>query len=176
MVAIHPAYSVHTKVPYHPFNYRMAAAIFIRVVSRYDKVTMRCWMKPPTAPPAVKTEAIWTSSEIPLPKTRSHRNLKDSYLYPIAEVPFQRGMDRLPAVSDTKASSKCIGTRLAKFRFKGEWIGYWVYQIQKYQVNVSGTNAYQYPPVSDTAKTCINPSLQCTSGPLLELHIAHGVA
>ncbi|GBO21743.1 hypothetical protein AVEN_13866-1 [Araneus ventricosus] len=68
-------------------------------------------------------------------------------------------MDRLPAVSDTKASSKCIGTRLAKFRFKGEWIGYWLYQIQKYQVNVSGTNEYQYPHVSDTAKTCINPSL-----------------
>ncbi|GBM00378.1 hypothetical protein AVEN_210874-1 [Araneus ventricosus] len=68
-------------------------------------------------------------------------------------------MDRLPAVSDTKASSKCIGTRLAKFRFKGEWIGYWLYQIQKYQVNLSGTNEYQYPHVSDTAKTCINPSL-----------------
>ncbi|GBN72219.1 hypothetical protein AVEN_245132-1 [Araneus ventricosus] len=68
-------------------------------------------------------------------------------------------MDRLLAVSDTKASSKCIGTRLAKFRFKGEWIGYWLYQIQKYQVNVSGTNEYQYPHVSDTAKTCINPSL-----------------
>ncbi|GBM43926.1 hypothetical protein AVEN_125116-1 [Araneus ventricosus] len=68
-------------------------------------------------------------------------------------------MDRLPAVSDTKASSKCIGTRLAKFRFKGEWIGYWLYQIQKYQVNVSGTNEHQYPHVSDTAKTCINPSL-----------------
>ncbi|GBM32369.1 hypothetical protein AVEN_239768-1 [Araneus ventricosus] len=70
-------------------------------------------------------------------------------------------MDRLPAVSDTKASSKCIGTRLAKFRFKGEWMGYWLYQIQKYQVNVSGTNEYQYPHVSDTAKTCINPSLAC---------------
>ncbi|GBO20272.1 hypothetical protein AVEN_150497-1 [Araneus ventricosus] len=68
-------------------------------------------------------------------------------------------MDRLPAVSDTKASSKCIGTRLAKFRFRGEWNGYWLYQIQKYQVNVSGTNEYQYPHVSDTAKTCINPSL-----------------
>ncbi|GBM63467.1 hypothetical protein AVEN_260901-1 [Araneus ventricosus] len=54
-------------------------------------------------------------------------------------------MDRLPAVSDTKASSKCIGTRLAKFRFKGKWIGYRLYQIQKYQVNVSGTNEYQYP-------------------------------
>ncbi|GBM81815.1 hypothetical protein AVEN_12921-1 [Araneus ventricosus] len=39
-----------TKVPYHPFNYRMAAAIFIRVVSRYDKVTMLYWMKPLTAP------------------------------------------------------------------------------------------------------------------------------
>ncbi|GBO10821.1 hypothetical protein AVEN_149631-1 [Araneus ventricosus] len=110
-------------------------------------------------PVAVKTEAIWASSEILLPKTRSHRNLKDSYLYPIAEVPFQRAMDRLPAVSDTKASSKCIGTRLAKFRFRGEWNGYWLYQIQKYQVNVSGTNEYQYPHVSDTAKTCINPSL-----------------
>ncbi|GBN54744.1 hypothetical protein AVEN_68610-1 [Araneus ventricosus] len=69
-------------------------------------------------------------------------------------------MDRLPAVSDTKASSKCIGTRLAKFRFRGEWNGYWLYQIQKYQVNVSGTNEYQYPHVSDTAKTCINPSLE----------------
>ncbi|GBN23151.1 hypothetical protein AVEN_71596-1 [Araneus ventricosus] len=68
-------------------------------------------------------------------------------------------MDRLPAVSDTKASSKCIGTRLAKFRFRGEWNGYWLYQIQKYQVNVSGTNEYRYPHVSDTAKTCINPSL-----------------
>ncbi|GBM07997.1 hypothetical protein AVEN_71444-1 [Araneus ventricosus] len=70
-------------------------------------------------------------------------------------------MDRLPALSDTKVSSKWIGTRLAKFRFKGEWIGYWLYQIQKYQVNVSGTNEYQYQHVSDTAKTCINPSLLC---------------
>ncbi|GBM64230.1 hypothetical protein AVEN_167258-1 [Araneus ventricosus] len=72
-------------------------------------------------------------------------------------------MDRLPAVSDTKVSNKCIGTRLAKFRFKGEWIGYWLYQIQKYQVNVSGTNEYQYHHVSDTPKTCINPSLQAAS-------------
>ncbi|GBM27649.1 hypothetical protein AVEN_49953-1 [Araneus ventricosus] len=45
---------VPTKVPYHPFNYRMAAAIFIRVVSRHDKVTMRYCMKPLTAPPGGK--------------------------------------------------------------------------------------------------------------------------
>ncbi|GBN09923.1 hypothetical protein AVEN_216279-1 [Araneus ventricosus] len=45
---------VPTKVPYHPFNYRMAAAIFIRVVSRYGKVTMRYWMKPLTTPPGGK--------------------------------------------------------------------------------------------------------------------------
>ncbi|GBM57857.1 hypothetical protein AVEN_258511-1 [Araneus ventricosus] len=45
---------VPTKVPYHPFNYRMAAAIFIRMVSRHGKVTMRYWMKPPTAPPGEK--------------------------------------------------------------------------------------------------------------------------
>ncbi|GBO27241.1 hypothetical protein AVEN_233635-1 [Araneus ventricosus] len=45
---------VPTKVHYHPFNYRMAAAIFIRVVSRHGKVTMRYWMKPLTAPPGGK--------------------------------------------------------------------------------------------------------------------------
>ncbi|GBM11265.1 hypothetical protein AVEN_267829-1 [Araneus ventricosus] len=77
----------------------------------------------------------------------------------LAKFRFKGGMDRLPAVSDTKVSSKCIGTRLAKFRFKGEWIGYRLYLIQKYQVNVSGTNEYQYQHVSDTAKPCINPSL-----------------
>ncbi|GBO15169.1 hypothetical protein AVEN_242920-1 [Araneus ventricosus] len=43
-----------TEVPCHSFNYRMAAAIFIKVVSRYGKVTMRYWMKPLTAPPGVK--------------------------------------------------------------------------------------------------------------------------
>ncbi|GBM94891.1 hypothetical protein AVEN_118189-1 [Araneus ventricosus] len=42
---------VPTEVPYHPFNYRMAAAIFIRVVSKHGKVSMRYWMKPLTAPP-----------------------------------------------------------------------------------------------------------------------------
>ncbi|GBM48775.1 hypothetical protein AVEN_24961-1 [Araneus ventricosus] len=47
-------YLVPTKVPYHPFNYRMAAAIFIRVVSRHGEVTMRYWMKPLTAPPGGK--------------------------------------------------------------------------------------------------------------------------
>ncbi|GBM73685.1 hypothetical protein AVEN_177736-1 [Araneus ventricosus] len=31
-----------------------------------------------------------------------------------------------------------------------------------YQVNVSGTNEYQYQDVSNTAKTCINPSLIST--------------
>ncbi|GBL77956.1 Tissue factor pathway inhibitor [Araneus ventricosus] len=45
---------VPTQVPYHPFNYRMAAAIFIRVLSRYGKVTIRYWMKPLTAPPGGK--------------------------------------------------------------------------------------------------------------------------
>ncbi|GBM90575.1 hypothetical protein AVEN_81558-1 [Araneus ventricosus] len=39
---------VPTQVPYHPFNYRMAAAIFIRVMSRHGRVTMRYWMKLPT--------------------------------------------------------------------------------------------------------------------------------
>ncbi|GBM66624.1 hypothetical protein AVEN_109029-1 [Araneus ventricosus] len=88
---------------------------------------------PPTRLIAVKTEAIWTSSAMPLPKTRSHCNLKtDSY------------STRLPTT---------------QFRFKGEWIGYWPFQIQKYQVNVSGTNEYQYQHVSDTAKPCINPTL-----------------
>ncbi|GBM06607.1 hypothetical protein AVEN_140998-1, partial [Araneus ventricosus] len=43
-----------TKVPYHPFNYQMAAAIFIRVMSRHGKVTMRYWMKPLTASPGGK--------------------------------------------------------------------------------------------------------------------------
>ncbi|GBO32859.1 hypothetical protein AVEN_5014-1, partial [Araneus ventricosus] len=47
-------YRVPTKVPYHPFNYRMAAAIFIRVVSRHGILTMRYWMKPLTAPPGGK--------------------------------------------------------------------------------------------------------------------------
>ncbi|GBM44218.1 hypothetical protein AVEN_15557-1 [Araneus ventricosus] len=47
-------YRVPTKVPYHPFNYRMATAISIRVVSRHGKVTMRYWMKPLTAPPGGK--------------------------------------------------------------------------------------------------------------------------
>ncbi|GBN38724.1 hypothetical protein AVEN_13923-1 [Araneus ventricosus] len=48
------SYSVPTKVPYHPFNYRVAAAIFIRVVSSYGEVTMRYWMKPLAAPPGGK--------------------------------------------------------------------------------------------------------------------------
>ncbi|GBN03891.1 hypothetical protein AVEN_132944-1 [Araneus ventricosus] len=43
-----------TRVPYHPFNYRMAAGVFIRVVSKYGKVTMRYWIKPLTAPPGGK--------------------------------------------------------------------------------------------------------------------------
>ncbi|GBN41450.1 hypothetical protein AVEN_30096-1, partial [Araneus ventricosus] len=47
-------YIVPTKVPYHPLNYRIAAAIGIRVVSRYGKVSMRYWMKPLTAPPGGK--------------------------------------------------------------------------------------------------------------------------
>ncbi|GBN01465.1 hypothetical protein AVEN_143116-1 [Araneus ventricosus] len=32
---------VPAKVPYHTFNYRMDAAIIVRVESRYDEVTMR---------------------------------------------------------------------------------------------------------------------------------------
>ncbi|GBL73014.1 hypothetical protein AVEN_128182-1 [Araneus ventricosus] len=52
------AYRVPTKVPYQPFNYRMAAAIFIRVVSRYGKVTMRYWMKTLTEPTGGKR---WSS-------------------------------------------------------------------------------------------------------------------
>ncbi|GBO01701.1 hypothetical protein AVEN_104731-1 [Araneus ventricosus] len=51
VVIIPKLYRVPTEVPYHPFNYRTAAAIFIRVVSRYGKVTMRYGMKPLTAPP-----------------------------------------------------------------------------------------------------------------------------
>ncbi|GBM77872.1 hypothetical protein AVEN_24621-1 [Araneus ventricosus] len=92
---------------------------------------------PPIHLIAVKTEAIWTSSAIPLPKTRSHCNLK---------------------------TDSCISTRLltTQFRFKGEWIGYRLYQIQKYQVSVSGTNEYQYQHASDTAKPCIDPSLTGT--------------
>ncbi|GBM95462.1 hypothetical protein AVEN_55007-1 [Araneus ventricosus] len=46
--------SVPTKVPYLPFNYRMAAAILIRVTSRFGKVTMCYWMKRLTAPPGGK--------------------------------------------------------------------------------------------------------------------------
>ncbi|GBL92041.1 hypothetical protein AVEN_102593-1 [Araneus ventricosus] len=46
--------TVPTKVSYRPFNYRMAAAIFIRVVSRHGKVTIRYWMKSLTAPPGGK--------------------------------------------------------------------------------------------------------------------------
>ncbi|GBN68101.1 hypothetical protein AVEN_213386-1 [Araneus ventricosus] len=42
------------KLPYHTFKYRMAAAIFIRVVSRRGKLIMRYWMKPFTAPPGGK--------------------------------------------------------------------------------------------------------------------------
>ncbi|GBM71717.1 hypothetical protein AVEN_83478-1 [Araneus ventricosus] len=38
------------QVPYHPFNFRMAAAIFIRVVSRHGKVPVRYCVKPLTAP------------------------------------------------------------------------------------------------------------------------------
>ncbi|GBN39462.1 hypothetical protein AVEN_189153-1 [Araneus ventricosus] len=45
---------VTTKVPHHPFNHRMSAAIVIRVVSRYGKVTLLYWMKPLTAPPGGK--------------------------------------------------------------------------------------------------------------------------
>ncbi|GBL79739.1 hypothetical protein AVEN_18260-1 [Araneus ventricosus] len=44
-------YRAPTKVSYHSFNYGIAGAIFIRVVSKYGKVTMRYWMKPLTAPP-----------------------------------------------------------------------------------------------------------------------------
>ncbi|GBM97512.1 hypothetical protein AVEN_171583-1 [Araneus ventricosus] len=40
----------------------MAAAIFVRVVSRYGKVTMRYWMKPLTAPPGGKV-VLTSSSE-----------------------------------------------------------------------------------------------------------------
>ncbi|GBL88130.1 hypothetical protein AVEN_117737-1 [Araneus ventricosus] len=42
---------VSTQVPYHPLKYLMAAAIFIRMMSRFGKVTMRYWIKPLTAPP-----------------------------------------------------------------------------------------------------------------------------
>ncbi|GBM87806.1 hypothetical protein AVEN_189422-1, partial [Araneus ventricosus] len=42
--------AVPIKVPHHPLNYRMAAAIVIRVVSRQSKMTVRYWMKPLTAP------------------------------------------------------------------------------------------------------------------------------
>ncbi|GBM30859.1 hypothetical protein AVEN_261952-1 [Araneus ventricosus] len=48
-------YRVPTKVPYHPFNYRIATAIFIRVVSRNGKVTILYWMKPITVPTGGKT-------------------------------------------------------------------------------------------------------------------------
>ncbi|GBN64888.1 hypothetical protein AVEN_7508-1 [Araneus ventricosus] len=40
-----------------------------------------------------------------------------------------------------------------------EGIGYRLYQVQKYQVKVSGRNKYQYQPVPDTEKTGINPTL-----------------
>ncbi|GBL72951.1 hypothetical protein AVEN_128133-1 [Araneus ventricosus] len=56
---------------------------------------------------------------------------------------------------------RALSTRLptTQFRFKGEWISYRPYQTYKYQVNVSGTNEYQYQHISDTAKPCINPTL-----------------
>ncbi|GBO19854.1 hypothetical protein AVEN_161014-1, partial [Araneus ventricosus] len=41
-------------VPYHPFNYRVATAIFIEVVSRHGKVTTHYWMNALTAPPGGK--------------------------------------------------------------------------------------------------------------------------
>ncbi|GBO36570.1 hypothetical protein AVEN_120506-1 [Araneus ventricosus] len=50
----HASRGVPIEVPYNPFNYRMAAAIFIRVVSKHGKLTMRYWMKPLTAPPGGK--------------------------------------------------------------------------------------------------------------------------
>ncbi|GBM07830.1 hypothetical protein AVEN_33109-1 [Araneus ventricosus] len=53
-----------TKVPYHPFNYQMAAVIFMRVVSRYGTVTMRCWMKPLTAPPGGKRWSVILSKTV----------------------------------------------------------------------------------------------------------------
>ncbi|GBN13888.1 hypothetical protein AVEN_236939-1 [Araneus ventricosus] len=82
------------------------------------------------------------------------------YRYPIGEFRF-KGMDRLPAVSDTKVSSKCIvpdwrvpskewiGYRLYRIKyqacigpigevpFQGEWIALPLYRDTKYQVNVS---------------------------------------
>ncbi|GBN93778.1 hypothetical protein AVEN_230324-1 [Araneus ventricosus] len=42
------------QVPYHPFNYRMVAAIFIRMVTRHCELNMRFWMKPLTEPPGGK--------------------------------------------------------------------------------------------------------------------------
>ncbi|GBM82702.1 hypothetical protein AVEN_215382-1 [Araneus ventricosus] len=47
-------YMVPNQVPYYPLSYRMDAAIFIRVVSRYGKVIMCYWMKALSAPPGGK--------------------------------------------------------------------------------------------------------------------------
>ncbi|GBL83835.1 hypothetical protein AVEN_132709-1 [Araneus ventricosus] len=47
--------------------------------------------------------------------------------------------------------------------YRQEGIGYRLYQIQKYQVKVSGTSAYQYQLVPDTGKPGINPTLQISN-------------
>ncbi|GBN13889.1 hypothetical protein AVEN_236940-1 [Araneus ventricosus] len=65
-------------------------------------------------------------------------------------------MDRLPAYQ-IKVSNKCIVPDW-RVPFQGEWIGYRLYQIQKYQVNVSvpdwrssvSKGMDRLPAVSDT--------------------------
>ncbi|GBN66110.1 hypothetical protein AVEN_264500-1 [Araneus ventricosus] len=47
-------YRLSTEAPYYPSNNPIAAAIFIRVVTRHGEVTMRYWMKTLTAPPGGK--------------------------------------------------------------------------------------------------------------------------
>ncbi|GBN13890.1 hypothetical protein AVEN_236941-1 [Araneus ventricosus] len=90
--------------------------------------------------PAVSSKSIKKMYRSRLAKFRFKGNGSVTGAYPDTKVSRNvsvpdwqfrfKGMDRLPAVSDKRLSSKCIGTRLAKFRFKGEWIGYRLYQIQ----------------------------------------------
>ncbi|GBN43055.1 hypothetical protein AVEN_106008-1 [Araneus ventricosus] len=72
----------------------MAAAIFIRVVSRHGKVTMRYWMKPLTAPPGGPAP---TTKEDP---TKMRLGPKTDV------IPFHR-------MTDTPHAVKHSGVRLA---------------------------------------------------------------
>ncbi|GBN60069.1 hypothetical protein AVEN_10094-1 [Araneus ventricosus] len=96
-------YRVPTKDPYHPFNYPMAAAIFIRVVSRHGTVTMWYWMKPLTAPPGGKR---WTpadfSRNVSRLRAKSSRTLTYSrqysriFFFHLLTIPMTNDFRRAP--------------------------------------------------------------------------------